>query len=222
MSTKYLKLRPSTLQQIRAECDYAFIYHRDSAGRPAVTHCILCQRETSIYCRGFAILSPLDIKLGQVRKRRGEMVALGRAWKALQTGVSFGPIGRAEVDDLITDLIDPLEDPPNPILDKLVDDPCDFYKAQYDINPLYEEHEALNARRPAKVTAVDWSTPELSEPQRQKPLEEVNRTLRALAKTEVDVAAEDPNATHADRVCVGVAGVFGETYWTPVDELGRA
>ena len=190
-----IKLRPSTLRQLREECDYAFFYHRDSAGRPAVTHCILYNRADSIYCRGFAILSPLDIKLGQVRKKRGEMVALGRAWKALQTGVSFGPVGRWHVEDLLTDLANPLDGAPrNPVLEMLTITTEDFQKAQYDVTPLYEEHEALethNSRK--KVPGPDWigtdpatKLPHLRRPEQQlRPMEidEINRTLRAIETT---------------------------------------
>jgi hypothetical protein len=73
---------------------YLYRHLYDSKGRPVVTICTLEQNKT--YARGIAICSPLDIKAGNLSKKRGRQIARGRAERAMDKGQTWGSIrGRA-------------------------------------------------------------------------------------------------------------------------------
>ncbi len=68
----------------------------DDKKRPIVTICtIQCydpSEETTFFCRGIAICSPLDIKAGNFSKNRGRKIAIGRALKAFRVKKSWNRI----------------------------------------------------------------------------------------------------------------------------------
>ena len=208
-----LKVRPHNLRQIQAECQYGFIYHRDCKGRPAITHCILYHPATNVWCRGFAILSELDIKLGRVSKKLGRLIALGRAWAALQRQTSFGEILRYEAEQVLDTLCDN-----NLVLETAIY--AATTKAQYDISPLPEEREVLASRKVlvniGNDPSIDYRgiNPETGGffPKRSRyqyrTIEEINKTLRELDKLEHD-AKPDPDTTDLHEV----KGAFGDPYW---------
>ena len=197
-----LKVRPHNLRQIQAECQYGFIYHRDCKGRPAITHCILYHPATNVWCRGFAILSELDIKLGRVSKKLGRLIALGRAWTALQSQTSFGEIMRYEPEQVLDVLCDN-----NLVLETAIH--AATTKAQYDISPLPEEREVLASR---KVLVDIGNDPRIGSHRESRyqyrTIEEINKTLRELDKLELE-AKPDPDIIDLYEV----KDASGDTYW---------
>ena len=197
-----LKVRPRNLRQIQAECQYGFIYHLDCKGRPAITHCILYHPTTNVWCRGFAILSELDIKLGRVSKKLGRLIALGRAWAALQRQTSFGEILRYEAEQVLDTLCYN-----NLVLETAIH--AATTKAQYDISPLPEEREVLASR---KVLVDIGNDPRIGSHRESRyqyrTIEEINKTLRELDKLELE-AKPDPDIIDLYEV----KDASGDTYW---------
>jgi hypothetical protein len=68
---------------------YSHLY--DSRDRPVVTVATV-KHENGIFTRGIAICSIMDIKAGTFSKKRGRVIARGRAMKAFEKLESRGPI----------------------------------------------------------------------------------------------------------------------------------
>jgi len=144
----------------------------------------------------------LDIKLGRVSKKLGRLIALGRAWAALQRQTSFGEILRYEAEQVLDTLCDN-----NLVLETAIY--AVTTKAQYDIPPLPEEREVLASRKVLVDVGNDPRIGSHRESRYQyRTIEEVNKTLRELDKLEHD-AKPDPDTTDLHEV----KGAFGDTYW---------
>ncbi len=69
---------------------YQFLY--DRKGRPIITICTLTLGAGMVFARGVAICSIQDIKAGTFCKKRGRIIAKGRALKALDEHASSCPV----------------------------------------------------------------------------------------------------------------------------------
>jgi len=144
----------------------------------------------------------LDIKLGRVSKKLGRLIALGRAWAALQRQTSFGEILRYEAEQVLDTLCDN-----NLVLETAIH--AATTKAQYDISPLPEEREVLASR---KVLVDIGNDPRIGSHRESRyqyrTIEEINKTLRELDKLELE-AKPDPDIIDLYEV----KDASGDTYW---------